>query len=132
MSANVEADGQVKQLDRRPEPDENITEATVKEPARLARLLLKVFRDVAALKRRWAPKQVTIRGQVSTGVLVDPQRFRFAHQFGGRVDYWLTRVTAPTGADNTLVVEVDETDENTLVVDVYFPATFDIRIQEAG
>ncbi len=132
MSANVEADSTIKQLDRKADPDENITEDAVKDSKQLARFLLRLFRDVASLKRRWSPRRLDFRGAISTGSLISPARLTFQHNFGGPVVYWLVRLTNPTGADNTLIVEVEGTDENKLVVDVYFPATFTLRIEESG
>ena len=101
MSARIEATGTVKLLDGKAEPDEVVTEADAKDTAKLARLLARLLKDVATLKRRFAPKRIDFEdvavGQVGTIT-------NLAHKFAGRVRWsvvgWQTTATPTT--DNLL------------------------------
>lgn len=138
MSANVDSGGIVRQLDRRPEPDETITEEKVKDSRSLARFLLRLFRDVARLKRRWAPRHLDFED-----VAVDDSgtnTYRFAHNFGGRVRFWPVDVTSltpvsfglGTAALPPVLVQHSDSDENTLVLVSYVEAVLSLRVEEAG
>ena len=132
MSANVYPIGAPRQLDRRAEPEEQITEEQAKEPARVARLLMTLLRSVALLKRRWWPHRVDFKDVVITGTSVAPMVVRFPHGLGPVV-WWPVRVR-DTGfiSAGTLIRETSDSNESTLVLEVYFDATIDIRIEEAG
>lgn len=132
MSANVAGDGTVTQLDGALEPDENITEESVKEPRFLARFLLRLFREVTALKRLWLPRRIDFQGIVSTGTSAAPQTVRLDHGLACPVVYWIVKAQTPGAVTLPLISETTETSENTLVVKVYFPATLTIRVEEAG
>ncbi len=132
MSANVEADGTVKQLDRRPGPDENISDEEVRDNSLLGKILLRIFRDVATLKRRWAPRRVDFRGIVSTGTAASPQTVRLAHGMGGPVVWWPVRVAGLGAGSLKFIEELASSTENTLDLSVMFEATLTIRVEEAG
>lgn len=132
MSANIDADGTIRQLDRLPEPDEVITEAAVQEPKQLARFLLRLFRDVSTLKRRWMPRRRAFRGIVSTGSSGSPMTSRLAHGFGGPVYWWVAKDTNAGAVTVPYVQEMSTSDENTLVLQIYYPATLTILVEESG
>jgi hypothetical protein len=81
----------------------------------------------------WNPKRIDFEDQVSTGTDASPQSISFNHSFGGRVRWWIVDAYS-TGSivlplvlkDNTL------TTANTLVLNVYYPMTFTLRVEEAG
>jgi hypothetical protein len=133
MSAIISVrDRTVRQLDRRAEPDEQVTEEQVKDPPRLARMLMSILRDIATLKRRWTPRSITFRDIVSTGSSGSPQIFRLTHNFGGAVEYEVVDIALPGTVAVPLVSRAVSSDQNTLVVQVYYEATLAIRVTEGG
>ena len=132
MSANIRADGESLQLDKRAASQDLVRPEDVTDASKLARMISRSADEIAAVKRRWSPRRVDFEGIVTAGTINDPQRFALAHNLNGPVRWWIVRLTNPTGASNTLLVEVDGTDENTLVLDAYFPATITLRVEEAG
>lgn len=132
MSANVSSTGTVRQLDRRPEPDEQVTEEQAQEPARVARALMTLLRDVAALKRRWWPQRIDYEDIVSTGTSVTPMTMRLAHGFGAPVRWYVVRSRSAGTVTVPLINETTASDSNTLVLDIYYEATLTIRVEEAG
>lgn len=132
MSANVRPDGTVVPLDRAPEAGETMSEARVKEPKTLAAYLLRFARDLRALRKRWAPDRLDFEDVVSTGTAASPQTVRLEHHFGKAVRWWMVRCTAAGSVTVPLINETTGSDDNTLVLSVYFPATLTIRVEEAG
>jgi hypothetical protein len=127
MSAKVDKAGNVQQLDARPGPDENVTESTVKEPKELARFLIRLFRDVALLKRRWRPRWIDYEDLAldATGTT----KVRLTHNFGGRVRFWIVDwdgVSSPAPARHS------DTDDNALVLVSYVAGTATVRVEESG
>jgi hypothetical protein len=125
-------DGSVRQLDSRAEPDQEVTEEQVKDLPQLARILMSVLRDLALLKRRWWPRSITFRDIVSTGSSGSPQTFRLTHNFGGAVEYEVVDIALPGTVAIPLVSRAGSSDQNTLVVQVYYEATLAIRVTEGG
>lgn len=132
MSANIEQDGTVTQLERPAEPDENITEETVKDSKRLAQFLLRLFREVAAIKRRWVPNRIDFEDVECNGSDVAPVTVRLTHNFGSDVRWWPVRQIRAGTVALPLIFETTETDENTLVLLVYYQMTITFRVEEAG
>lgn len=126
-AANVTSAGVVRQLDGRPEPDENITEAAVKEPRSLARLLLRLFRDVALLKRRWWPRRIDFEDKAvdATGTTA----YTLPHNFGGRVRWWVVDWSGSAGPQ---LAKSSDTTDRSLVLVSYVAGTATIRVEEAG
>ncbi len=126
MSHAVLQAGKVRQLDRRVEPDEQLTEEDL-EPARLTRRLMAILRDIARLLRMWRPQvidhwDVEVDG---TGTTV----YRLPHGFDGRVNWWVIDATA--GAQ--VGIEKDpSSDDNTLCLISTVAGTVSVRIEEAG
>lgn len=128
MSAVVPLGAKVRQLDRTPEPDEQVTPEQMTDTSRLARLLMRILRDVARLKRRWWPEYIDHRDRVvdGTGTTV----YRFPHGFGGRVNWWPIDWT--DGAAGPSLVRDASSDENTLVLVSHVAGTVTIRVEAAG
>ncbi len=132
MSANVTADGVVRQLDRRPEPDENLTEANVTDPRLLTRFLLRLFRDVSTLKRRWSPARIDFRDVVSAGTAMAPTAVSLSHNFGAPVVYWIVRTTSLGAGSLKIAEELSTSTDNRLDLNLYITGTMTIRVEESG
>ncbi len=99
--ARIESDSRVRQLDGKAEPDEVVTEEDAKEPSKVSRLLARLLKEVAALKRRHVTQRLDFEDvPVGGGGAVT----QLAHHFGGRVRWsvvgWQTLATPTT--DNLL------------------------------
>lgn len=127
MSANVNSAGEVRQLDKRPEPDENITEKAVADPKLLTKFLLRLFREVSRLKRLWRPRRIDYEDTAvdATGTTL----YRFSHNFAGRVR-WLV-VDWEGAAAYDLSKDATTTDD-VLVLISRSAGTATIRVEEAG
>lgn len=132
MSAIVPAHGPIRQLDTRPEPDEQITEDQAGDVSRLARLLTRLLRDVAELRRRWFPRRIDYEGIVSVGSSGTPETHQFPHSFGGQVRWWIVDCDGVGSVTLPLVMRTNTSDKNTLSLAFYFPGNFAIRIEESG
>ena len=128
QSANVKSDGTVVQLDARPEPDENVTDKAVEDPKVLARFILRLFREVSTLRRRWKPRRLDFEDVLvdATGLVL----YRFAHNFGGRVRWY--PVGFREGASGPSLVEDSSTTDNVLVLSSYSDGYLTLRVEEAG
>jgi hypothetical protein len=117
--------GSVRQLDRRAEPDEQITQAEVESSEKLSRRLTDMKRVEARLERAWNPRTIDFRDvPVTSGTPV-----RFEHGFGGRVNWWSVDWQA-AGAPNFR--RHADTTNDTLVLDVGTTGTVTMRLEEAG
>lgn len=129
-AAKVASDGAVTVLDGRGEPDEAVTADDAKDASKLARLLGRLLSDVAALRRAWAPRSIDFEDvTVSTA----GAQVALAHNFGGRVRWWIcgwqsSGTSAPVLRESSSVT----TDENTLYLQSYVAGTACIRVEEAG
>lgn len=128
MSANVNDAGEVKQLDRKAEPIEQVTEEQVQDSPRLARLLMGLLRDVADLKRRWSPRRIDFEDRVVDGTATT--KYRFAHGLDGRVR-WSVVGWKDAVAGHGLV-QHEDTDDGTLVLISYVAGTVTVRVEIAG
>ena len=129
FSAKIAADNAVTQLDRAPQPDELVTEKDVTEPYKLARLLGRVLKDIASLRRRWVPRRIDFEDRtVETGGAT----VTLHHNFVGRVRWyvigWQSNGTDPP----TLIEDTSNTDTRALVLESYVAGTATIRVEEAG
>lgn len=128
MSASI-VNGLIQRLDGRGTQNADISETDVTTPKTLVRILRTLLADVAALKRRFAPRRITYRD-----VLVDgtgTKKLRFPHDFNGRAEYTVTswKATAPPG---TADLQFDSTsDARTLVLVSYKAGVASIRVEEA-
>lgn len=127
MSAIVPAQGPLRQLDGKSEPDEQVTEDVVSDPHRLSRLLMRMMKDVAVLKRRWWPRRLDFEGIAVDATGTVP--FRLPHGFGGAVRYWVVSWTGAAAANLLLGAA---SDGNTLVLFSTVAGTATVRVEEAG
>lgn len=130
MSSAKIAGSTVKALDGRAEPDEVITEKDVQDPAKLARALSAMAKDIAAQKRNWSPRRIDFEDVLvaTTGTPV-----RLGHGFG-RVRWWVIDwvPTSPGTVAPILFRDVAATDDKTLVLLSYVDGIATIRVEEAG
>ena len=128
MSARIDFAGRAYRLERPAEPDERVTEDDVKDAGKLARLLLRMLKDVGVLKRRFWPRRIDFEDQaVSTaGALVT-----LTHGFGGRVRWYLVDWES-SGTSAPVLKRDSATDNNSLVLASYVAGTATIRVEEAG
>ena len=118
----------MRQLDRRPQPDEQVTEETVRDVSRLARLLSDVLRRIARREREWRPREIVHRD-----VAVDAGGtaiYAMPHGFSGRVNWTTVDWTGATAGP--ALVRDSSTDLDTLRVVSYQAGTVSVRIWEAG
>lgn len=133
MAAVIDSTGTPRQLDGRAEPEVVVQEADVQDATKLARMLAWLLREVAALRRRFSPRRIDFEDQVSTGSAGSPATIRLEHGFGGRVRWWVVDVTTPgVIAVPYIYNDTTLTDENTLVLRVYYPSTITFRVEEVG
>jgi hypothetical protein len=128
MSAIIPRSGPTRQLDRKAEPDEQITPEQAKDPDRVSRLFMSILRDLATLKRRWAPRRIDFEDRTvdATGMTLH----QFTHNFAGRVRWWVVDWQTSTGASS--LRRHSASDENTLVLVSSVAGTATIRVEEAG
>lgn len=131
MSAvHVRLDGSSLQLDRRPEPDEQVTPEQISDPSRMTRLLMRLLRDVAILRRRWWPRHIDFEIAPDGDSMPTASVHRLSHRFGGPVRFWL--VDAKSSGPVSPPIRVDTSDENILVLNAYFTGSAVVRVEEAG
>ncbi|MCW5838268.1 MAG: hypothetical protein KIS78_38100 [Labilithrix sp.] len=129
MSAVVRPTGTVQTRDRAREPDVNVTERDVADPAWMVRTLVRLMRDLADLRRRWLPRRLTFRDREVPGD--GTTKIRLPHAIRGDVEYTVTRWQSGGAGPPHLEVHSD-TDAHTLVLVSYEAGTATIRIEEAG
>lgn len=133
MSAVVTVtSGAVRQLDRRIESDEVITSEDAVDGTKLARLLTRILGEIAKLRRRFSPRRIDFRDIVSDGLVPTPYVVRLQHGFGGPVVYWPVKHRQLGTVTLALMQEMPESDDNTLILNIYYQGTIDIRVEEAG
>lgn len=128
MSAIIPRNGPVRQLDRKAEPDEQITPEQAKDPERVSRLFMSILRDLATLKRRWAPRRIDFEDRAvdATGTTL----YQFTHNFAGRVRWLIVDWQASSGAPS--LRRHSSSDGNTLVLVSSVAGTVTVRVEEAG
>lgn len=126
-SARIDSAGKVTTLDGKAEPDEVITEADVQDPAKLARRLGAMAKDLAMLRRAWAPRRLDFDEQTITAA---GNTISLEHGFGGRVRWWVVSSTTESLAGENATL----TTANTLVLNAssLVDGTCTIRVEEAG
>lgn len=132
MSANISFDGEVRQLDRASQPDENMGEQDVRDTSRLLRWMLNLFRRVRAVESRWSPNRIDFEGRVSTGTALAYDTIQLQHNFNGEVRWSVVDVQEPGTVESSLIYRVEATDPNVLTLRCHFPATLTIRVEQAG
>lgn len=129
MAARITSAGRVYQLDRAAEPDEIITEEDAKDAPKLARLLVRILRDLADIKRRFFPRRIDFEDRAVTSGDV----LRLTHGFGGRVRWWVVEWQPTTPGDVALFERATSgTNTNTLALAVGNSGTATLRVESAG
>lgn len=127
MSAIVPIRGEIRQLDRRAEPDEQVQADDIAEAPRLVRLLMRILRDLAALKRRWWPQFIDFEDITVLGDGTTP--YGLPHSFGTRVRYWPVDWV---GAAAPCLRRHDATTEDTLVLTSTSAGVVTVRVERSG
>lgn len=129
-SANIDTSGRITQLDGKAAPDEVVTEDDVKEASKLARILFRILKELAEIRRRWWPRKLDFTDMTldAAGTL-----FYLPHDFNGRVRFWVVdfRVVGAAGAP-IIQRDATETTPNVLALRSYKEAEVTIRVEEAG
>lgn len=128
-SAKIDSDGNVTSLDGKIVPDEAVTEADAEDKGKLARILGRLLRDVADLRRRWNPRRVDFEDVTVTNA---GDSYQFEHGFKGRVRWWPVGWQSGTADACVLVENTAATTETTLVLDSYGDGIVCVRVEEAG
>jgi hypothetical protein len=115
--------GKSRQLDGRAAPEEIVTESDVSDASKLAKLLTRIVRDLAALRARFYPRRTDFE-DVAVGA---GTTHRLPHNLGGRVRWW---VVDQSGA--AAITKNASTDANVLVLDSAVACRVTIRVEEAG
>ncbi len=138
MSTRIDSAGNVYQLDRQAEPDEVVTEADAQDPRKLSRLLMRLLKDIAGLRRLFKPKQLD---REDFRITYDVATYRIPHGFNSRVHWWIAgwRATSESANFFPLLMTSTASDLNTLVltnVDIAVVGRFDgiatIHIESVG
>jgi len=117
--------GESRSLDLKVEADETVREQDVADPAKLARLLTRLVKENAALRKRFVPRRTDFEDlDVGTGTT-----HRLNHGFGGRVRWW---VIEQIGSNPQLVTIYGDTDKDTLVLYSGVSTRVTVRVEEAG
>lgn len=128
MSAKSTRTNEVFALDRPPQLDERVTEDDVKDASKLARLLMRVLKDIATLKRRFVPRRIDFEDRAVLG----GGKLRLNHGWGGRVRWWVVDWVPTSPTDSPVFERTTATDSKTLVLSVGNPGTVTIRVEESG
>lgn len=127
MAARIDRTGRVHQIDRPAEPDELVTEEDVKEPSKLARVLLRLLKDVAALKRRYWPRRLDFEDvAIDSNVPV-----RLAHNFRARVRWWVVDWQPTTPGDVAIFERAATATTTVLVLNAGNNGTASFRVEVA-
>jgi hypothetical protein len=128
VSARIDSAGNVHQLDRPAEPDEILTEEDVQDAPKLARLLVRILKEVTTLRRRFWPRRTDFEDRtVSNGT-----DLRLTHRFNSRVRWWVVDWVAETPGNAPQFETSADTDLNTLVLVVWNNGKVTIRVEAAG
>lgn len=128
MAARIEASGKVYPLDRPAEPDEIVSEEDASDTGKLARLLMRVLKDAASVKRRFFPRRITFTNRLVTS----GDTMRLHHKFGVAVEYWIVKWRPTTPGDAPLFDFSTDTTADTLVLDVGNSGTVSVRVESGG
>jgi hypothetical protein len=127
MAARIDRAGNVHQLDRAAEPDELVAEEDVADAPKLARIVVRILRDIATLKRRHWPRRIDFEDrEVTSG-----DALRLPHNFRARVRWWLVDWIPSTPGDVPLFERSTDTTTDVLVLDVGNSGTVSVRVEAA-
>lgn len=128
-AARIDATGKIYQLGPKSQPDQNLTEDDVADATKLTKLLVKMLGDIAALRRRYAPRRIDFE-DIVTGT--SGATFQLQHNLSGRVRWWLVGWSAVGTSAPVLKEFPSLITSNTLALQSYVAGTATIRVEEAG
>lgn len=127
MSAYFAADGTVTQLDGKAEPTDTVTNDDLKDASKITRLITSMLKDLAALKRRFAPDHNDF-DIVSTGTSITPFLKSLNHGYKGRVRTWIVSQETPGSISSS----GPALNNGTVTVAIWFSGKLTIRVEEGG
>jgi hypothetical protein len=127
MPARIDRAGKVHQLDRPAEPDELVTEEDVKDAPKLARILVRILKDIATIKRRFWPRRTDFEDrEVTSG-----DTLRLPHNFNARVRWWVVDWIPTTPGDIPVFERSATTTTRVLALDVGNSGLVSVRVEVA-
>jgi hypothetical protein len=127
MPARIDRAGKVHQLDRPAEPDELVTEEDVKDAPKLARILVRILKDIATIKRRFWPRRTDFEDrEVTSG-----DTLRLPHNFNARVRWWVVDWIPTTPGDVPVFERSATTTTRVLALDVGNSGLVSVRVEVA-
>ncbi len=127
MSAIVQLNGKVRQLDQRADADEQVQPDEVGDATRLARRLMWILGNLRDLRRRWRPRSADFEDRTVLGD--GTTKYSLPHGFNGRVRYWPVEWV---GAAAPNLRRHAESTANVLVVTSTSAGVVTLRVEEAG
>lgn len=127
-AARIESDGRVVPLDGKAEPAEVVTEEDAKDPGKVSRLLARLLKENATLRRQYTPKQIDF---VDVAVSTAGASVSLQHTFNTRVRWWLVGWRSAGTTAPILKEDTTNTTATTLVLLSYVAGTACIRIEAA-
>jgi len=129
MSARITPAGRVYQLDRPAQPDEAVTEEDVADRSKLARLLMRVLKNVATVLRRFHPRRIDFedRDVGESGAIL-----RLTHGFDTRVRWAVVDWVPTVDGTRHALQRHTSTDTKTLALASYAAGVATVRVEEAG
>lgn len=116
MTARIDSDGVTAILGGIRALDEVVSEEDAGDTKKLAELLTRMKKDVAALQQQWRPRAIDFADvPLSSSAAV-----RLRHGFGGRVRYQVLDTSVGGGLSPVLATR-SSTDDDTLELDAYAP-----------
>jgi hypothetical protein len=127
MPARIDRAGKVHQLDRPAEPDELVTEEDVMDAPKLARILVRILKDIATIKRRFWPRRTDFEDrEVTSG-----DTLRLPHNFNARVRWWVVDWIPTTPGDVPVFERSATTTTRVLALDVGNSGLVSVRVEVA-
>jgi hypothetical protein len=127
MPARIDRAGKVHQLDRPAEPDELVTEEDVMDAPKLARILVRILKDIATIKRRFWPRRTDFEDrEVTSG-----DTLRLPHNFNARVRWWVVDWIPTTPGDIPVFERSATTTTRVLALDVGNSGLVSVRVEVA-
>jgi hypothetical protein len=129
-AAYVDSFGDVVKLDGRADVPINVTADDVQDADKLARMLQTALREIAMLRRRWNPDVLFFRDRTVDATAAT--KYRLAHQFAGRVNWYVAKWDPTVAGTEVRLDEHADTDENTLVLVSAAAGVVTIKVEAAG
>jgi hypothetical protein len=127
MPARIDRAGKVFQLDRPAEPDEIVTEEDARDPAKVARILVRVLKDLATVGRRYWPRRYDFEDRAVTS----GDTLRLPHHFDARVRWWVIDWQPTTPGDVPVFERAASTTNKVLALAVGNSGLVSVRVEVA-